>query len=320
MIREATEEYTLSSYEPVHIVEPPVQVTEEMIDAQMAREMARFARFEPAPGPACEGECLQAKMEVLIDGNIEESLSGESVTVVLQRGMQPDGFVEGIEGMQIGEQRSFDFLATSSAAGSLGQPADFHVDIQLLDKRKRVIPELTDEFVRERLSATDRTVEQFRERVRNYLANEQRKKAYERRELLAVEELGRRLTNAIPDTLIENTRDEIETSFMEDLTASGLTLAQFLDQQGMSERQYQMTMMMQARESLRQGFALDALYRHLQIPIDDAMRERALSLLAPGHEDEARQLAENQEGKEMVEIMAKRQAACDWLMETAIFE
>ncbi len=319
MIREATEEYTLSSYEPVHIVEPPVQVTDEMVNAQMAREMARFARFEPACGPACEGECLRAEMKVLVDGELEESLSGESVTVVLQRGMQPEAFVKGIEGMRVGERRSFDFSAASITNPS-APPAAFHVDIHLLDKQRRIIPQLTDEFVRQRLSAKDRTVEQFRQRVRRYLADEQRKKSGERRERLAVEELSHRLMGTIPDALIESARNEIEASFVSDLTASGVTLTQFLNQQGMSERQYQMTMMMQARESLRQGFALDVLYRHVQTPIDDAARERALSLLAPGHEEEARGLCESQEGRDMVEIMAKRQAACDWLMRTAVFE
>lgn len=319
MIREAPEHYRLSSYEPVRIAEPPVQVTEEMVDAQMAREMSRFARFEPALGPACEGECLRAKMEVLVNGEPEEAMSGESVTVVLQRGAQPEGFVAGIEGMRVGERRSFDFSA-ADPADPTGSPAAFHVDIELADKRRRVIPQLTDEFVRARLSATDRTVEQFRERVRRCLADEQGKGIKERRERLAVEELGKRLVGTIPDALIEEARDEIAVSFAADLTSSGLTLHQFLEQQGMSERHYQMTVMMQARESLRQGFALDVLYRHLKTPIDEAARQRALSLLAPGREEEARALCEEREGRDALEITARRQAACEWLMRTAVFE
>ena len=318
MILEAPAHYTLSSYEPVHVAEPAAHVTEEMIEAQLTREMARFARFEEAPGPACEGDCLRANLNITVNGQLAEDVSGQGVTVVLSHDAQPAGFVGGVVGMACGDTRSFDFTATDRT-NPAAPPDAFHVEIELLEKKRRVVPELTDEFVRTRLSEHDKTVGEFRERVRAYLARQLEAENTERREQRAVEELGRRLKESIPDELIEQARDEILDSLTADLTAGGMTLAQFIEQQGMNERRFQMTIMMQARESLRQGFALDALWRHLRLPIDDAARERALEELAPGQTEQARKLCDEQ-GWGPVEAMARRQAACDWLMRTAVFE
>lgn len=318
-MREAQKDFELSTYEPVRVAVAPVRVTDEMVEAQLAREMARFARFEPAPGPAEEGESLRVNMHVAVNGVPEKALCGEGMTVALSRDMEPAGFVEGVAGMRTGERRSFDFTAHDQV--NPGNPPDaFHVDIELLDKRRRVVPDLTDEFVRTRLSAQDATVAQFTERVRAYLADQQRREDEQRREQLACAELSRRLADALPDELIEQTRDDIMESLVADVAASGMTIAQFAEQQGMTERQLQMTILAQARESLRQGFALDVLYRHLGTPIDEAARARALAELAPGHEDEARTRCDERDGWEIVDVMARRLVAKDWLMKTAVFE
>lgn len=308
----------LSSYEPVRVMETPVQVTDEMIEAQLARELARFASFEDAPGAAKEGEVLRVDMTVTVNGQVEPSLTGKDMSVLLSREMEPAGFVEGVTGMLPGEQRSFSFEAADSQNPS-AVPDSFQVQVYLKEKRRRTVPQLTDEFVRERLSQSCRTVGEFREQVRAYLAEQQRRERDARREQLATAELGKRLVGVIPDEQIEEARDGIVESLMADLTASGMTLAQFMQQQGMTERQFQMTVTMQARESIRQGRALDALSEHLGVLVDDAARARALAELAPGNEDEARQRCDEQDGWDIVDTMARRMAARDWLMETAVF-
>lgn len=318
MILEAPIEMTLSSYDPVRVRETPPQVTEEMVDAQLAREMDRFAAYEDAPDGALEGEIMRVDMETLVNGHPEPGLTGNGLTVVLDRGMLPSGFVDGMLGIRPGEERTFDFAAHDSSNPS-GAPDEFHIHVHLHEKRRRTVPRLTDEFVRSRLSERDKTVAQFRARVRAYLEGRQREESLQRREQLAVSELSRRLAQPLPDAMIESTRDDILESLSVEVASRGMTLAQFMQQQGMNERQFQMSIMIQARESLRQGFALDALARHLGVTVDDALRKRALEELAQDNAESARRACEEHGDWNAVDVMARRLAAVDWLMETATF-
>ena len=311
--------FKLSSYEPVHVAVAEASVTEEMMQAQIKREMARFARFEATEEPASENDCVLVNMRTFSNGQFEPSLSGERVTVVLSREQMPSGFVDNVIGMNIGDHREFDFAA-ADVKNPAAVPTEFNVTIDLIDKRRQVVPELTDEFVRKNLSSKDKTVEEFRARVRAYLAQQLKGEDYQRREQLADAELGRRLQGVIADALIERTRDDMIESVRANATYQKLTLSQYISQQGMDERQFQMDVMMQARESLRQGFALDALYEHLQLPVSEADMEKALAELAPGNIELARESFNRNNAWYIVRQMAERFKAHEWLMATAVFE
>ena len=307
--------FELSSYEPVYLHEPPAQVTEEAVNAQIMREMNRFATYEVSDGPVAEGDCVQVNMSTLANGVPEMSLSGDELAIVLSRELMPEGFVAAVEGMNVGDHKEFQFTNKESNQNLV----HYSVAIDVLDKRRRIVPELTDEFVAARLSQEDKTVEQFRNRVRVYLQGQISEGDSARREELADAELGRRLRGAIPDALIERTAADMLESIRANSAAQGLTLSQFIELQGMNEKQFQMTVMMQARESLRQGLALDALFEHLDMQLDEADFDRALTELTPGAEDEARKNFQANDAWFIVRNMAVRLKAHDWLMRTAVF-
>lgn len=307
--------FELSSYEPVYLHEPPAQVTEEAVNAQIMREMNRFATYEKTTGPVVEGDCVQVNMSTLANGVPEMSLSGDALAIVLSRDLMPEGFVSAVEGMNVGDHKEFQFTNRESNQDLV----HYSVAIDILDKRRRVVPELTDEFVSSRLSQTDKTVAEFRQRVRKYLQGQATEGDAARREELADAELGRRLRGAIPDALIERTAADMLDAIRANSAAQGLTLSQFAEMQGMDEKQFQMTVMMQARESLRQGLALDALFEHLGMELADEDYDRALSELAPGAEDDARKNFQDNNAWYIVRNMAARLKAHDWLMRTAVF-
>lgn len=309
----------LSSYDPVHVTYTPAQVTEEMIDTQLKQEMARFARFEPTEVPLAEGDRAVMDMDVEVNGSPAKELSGNNMQLMIAHGMMPEGFIDNVKGMQVGEQRHFTFTAPNPEDPAAG-PDTFVCTVTLHDKRHRTVPELTDEFVQKNLSATDKTVAQFRERVRKFLQQRQGEQDQQTREAVADAELATRLVGTIPDLYIELTSQEIAANVQANLAAQGLTLGQFLQQQKMDTRQFQMSVMQQARDSLRQGLALDALFRHLDLEVTPDDENRALHELAPGYEEEARANFEQNYAWSVVTDMAQRFAAHNWLVSNAVFE
>ncbi len=308
-------EATLSSYEPLYLHAGEQKVTEEQINAQIMREMNRFATYEEAQGGAVEGDCLQVNLSTMANGAPELGLSGDGIAIVLSRDLVPQGLVDGVLGMEIGQHREFEFDNLESDQTLV----HYKVAIDLVDKRRRIVPELTDEFVRTNLSESDKTVEEFRARVAAYLKDHGTDAQREARETAADEEVGKRLQTAIPDALVERAAADMMEAARQNAESQNMTLEQFAQANGMDAQQFSMNVMMQARESLRQGLALDALFAHLGMDLDDEDIARALTELAPGHEEEAKKAFQANDAWFIVQTMARRQCAHAWLMETAVF-
>ena len=312
--------YELSSYEPVHVKVPPVNVTDQMVDSSITQLMESFAAYDPADGPAVEGDYVVASMQVTADGNPAPALSGEKKTVPLTRGMMPDGFIDNVVGMQAGESKTFDFEDTHP--GPQGeQTVAFHVEIEITERRRRVIPALSDQFVAQNLPDAGTTVPELRESVRKMIEEKMAQQNTQQREGRALQELTKRLKGSIPDVYLELMGGEIINRLRSSAASQGMTLEQFMQQQGMDKQNFQMMTMMQARATLRQGFALDAAYRELGLQTEDCDVEQALSEM--GGQDNVETVREHMTSIGawfVVEDLAERYRARRWLMDTTVFE
>ncbi len=308
-------EYELSSYEPVYLHRPDATVTDEQVNAQIIREMNRFATFEDSDEPAAEGDCLQVNMSTLVNGAPDMGLSGDAIAIILSSDVMPKGFVNEVVGMAKGDKKEFSFDNLEK-----GNIVHYRCSVELLDKKVRVVPELTDEFVRTQLSQDDKTVEEFRARVRDYVAKREGEGDPGQLEALADTQLGERLRGAIPDELIERTTRDMMDSIRQNAEASGMTLEEFAKLQGGTSQEFQTNVMMQARESLRQGLALDAVFKHYNMTITDADEKAALTELAPGNEEAARRSLADNDAWYLVINMAMRLKAHNWVMQTAVIE
>ncbi|MBE6466849.1 trigger factor [Denitrobacterium detoxificans] len=315
-------EYELTDYSPVHVKRQSIEITDKMVSLQIAQEMERFASFEQAGGPLEVGDYAMFDMTTQVNGQEAASLSGKNSRIALVKGEMPDGFIDAVVGMMPGDERTFDFTAKLPGAPDGAAPDTFNVRAKLIEKRLRRVPELTDEFVRESMkgAGVGETVESFRaavkERMEAQLAQQQKLQD----ENMVDAELAKRLDANIPDLYLENTHRDILQNMQANLAAQGMTIAQYAQQQGANEQQFSMMIAMQARESLRQGFALDAYFRHMGQEVTDADIEAALHEMTPGHEEQARANFDKNGAWFVVRETAARLKAHNDVVSKAIFE
>ena len=311
--------FELSSYEPVHVKVNDQQLDEQLVETYIQQVLEQHAHWQRPERTVLPGDFILVDMETKLNGQHEEGLSGQHMSIELSFGKMPDAFIDNVKGMEIGDEREFSFTAPRQDAAD-GQVDAFDVQLRLRDVRIKVVPELSDRFVCEALSDSGTTVDEFRENVRNTLRARLGVENEQGREAAADAELASRMTDAIPDVLIERMSRDILASLRRNLEMQNMSLRQYLEREGLDERKFQMSLMSQARDALRQGCALDALFEHLNQPIEDEDIERALQELAPGRLQEARQYFKSNGTWPMVLQMAGRLKAHDWLMQTAIFE
>lgn len=313
--------YELSSYEPVTVKMPAAQVADEAVDNQIAQTMDRFAEYQLAAGDMLEeGDCGMVELHTTKDGQPVKGLSGDNQLVHLERGLMPDGFIDGFIGMKVGETRSFDFDGPKEDAVSAEDVESYHVVATVNDKRRRVVPACTDSFVKKHFSDVASTADGYREKVRADMQKQVDEQVAGQRDAMVDDALARRLQAKIPDIYYEHAQDDILRSLQQQLRRQQMTLEQYIQQQGMQENQFQMMLMMQAASVLKCGFALDALYRHMDDSIDDQDIDAALGKMAPGHEAEARREFDQRDTWFAVREVAERLKAHTYAMATATFE
>lgn len=191
-------------------------------------------------------------------------------------------------------------------AGVVATPAEPNLD------------DLDDEWVAKHIpDDAINTVEQMRSAIRK--AGEQQKSAdFENYKLsVAAAEMAQRLEEEIPADVIEAMSDSMMGELRAQAANQGVTVDDLLSEHGMTEDDMVKRAREEAEGMLRQGLALDAVFRHENLSIEDQDRTAALHAIAPGAEEDAAKQLEESGYAFTIEETASRLRAGRWILEHA---
>ena len=309
--------YELSSYEPVTITVQPFSVSEEEVQRHMDETAEHYAEYVAAdPHPVVKGDSVKVKLVCSEGGKPIPGLTTEGRTYTTGAGYMPDGFDENIIGMNVGETKEFSFEGPS--LNDKGEECTQKVDCvaTVLEIQKKVTPEITDEWVQKYMPMY-KSAEDFRNSIRESLEKQGREQYNDYNRQLAASELAKRFEGSIPDDIYEAMREQLMINVRQTAQQQGKTLDAFIEEQG-GQQQFGMMMMMQIRELLVQGFALDALFRHERLTLNDEDIDAACHLMNPQVNPKMLRQRLEQTGRGfMLREAAERLRANDWLLEHA---
>lgn len=307
-------DYELTSYEPVSITVPPFEIEQAEVEAQIAQIAESYAEFvADEPHPVADGDGFMLALEASQNGEKMENLSTEGRTYLTGMGLMPEDFEKHLIGMNVGETKSFSFALPGAAEGETGDAVDCTVTIK--EMQKKVIPEINDEWVAKNLPMY-RDAAALRGGINDRLTADRRAQ-YEAYKLqVAAAELAKRFQGRIADEVYEAMQKTLLANMRGQLQQQGIPFEQFVQSQG-GEQQFGMLMMMQTREMLVQGYALDALFRHEKLTLTDEDIEAACRSMNPQNpEATRREMEENGRGFALREA-AERMKANQWLLDHA---
>lgn len=309
--------YELSSYEPVTITVQPFSVSEEEVQRHMDETAEHYAEYVAAdPHPVVKGDSVKVKLVCSEGGKPMPGLTTDGRTYTTGAGYMPDGFDENIIGMNVGETKEFSFEGPS--LNDKGEECTQKVDCvaTVLEIQKKVTPEITDEWVQKYMPMY-KSAEDFRNSIRESLEKQGREQYNDYNRQLAASELAKRFEGSIPDDIYEAMREQLMINVRQTAQQQGKTLDAFIEEQG-GQQQFGMMMMMQIRELLVQGFALDALFRHERLTLNDEDIDAACHLMNPQVNPKMLRQRLEQTGRGfMLREAAERLRANDWLVEHA---
>ena len=133
---------------------------------------------------------------------------------------------------------------------------------------------------------------------------------------VAASELGKRFQGKIEDAVYEAMRDMLLASMRAQVSAQGMSFDDFVASQG-GDQAFNMMLMLQTREMLVQGYALDAVFRHEKLTINDDDILAVCATMSPQDPQAIkRQMDEEGRGFALRE-MAERNKANQWVLDHA---
>lgn len=223
---------TLGSLEGIVVERPSVDVRDDDVDRAIRSMLEENASMSAVTGrPVRENDVLVAEVSITVEGEPQ----GEVKRSLIRMGRNIPGFDEAVLGMEIGEERTFELTYPDDAEDKnlSGKKARFTV--KLLAINERVVPELNDQWVQNNTSFA--SVEELRANVRKSMEEDVRKQADRIALQRILDELQRRSEVHFPPVLLEERIKEEYNRLAEALAQEGLTVDEYMRQNGISDEE-----------------------------------------------------------------------------------
>ncbi|HET9092923.1 MAG TPA: trigger factor [Acidimicrobiales bacterium] len=299
---------SVAGYEGLQVTVPSPVASEEEVDRRIDRLRDQFAQLNDVDREAREGDVVTIDVSATRDGEPVEDLSTTDFVYELGSAMVAPGVDEKLAGAKAGD------IVEVEAPDAPGGPAMLKVLVKGV--REKVLPEADDDWASE-ASEFD-TLEELRADVRQQLGTVHRLQAtYALREGV-VAELSKLVDEEIPETLVAEELERLQSNFVSRLSERKITLEQYLEATGQEVDGLVAELRGQAVEQVRADLALRALAEAEGIEVSD--EEVAAEITAYAESigrpvaTVARQFAETA-GLERLRSEIRNSKAVTWLVE-----
>jgi trigger factor len=269
---------TLPAFDPgdlatIELRRIPSTVGEEAVDNAMDRLRQRAARYEPVEGRGvADGDTVVVDLERADPGAKPER--HENVNIELGAKANPPGFDQQLLGLEPGAAKTFTIHYPEDHAIAELAGKDVNYSISLKNIKRRVIPDLDDEFAKD--LGEFATLADLRQRVREDLEHEARHSSEHELRASLMKQLATRLPFEVPQSLVDREMDRRVEEFARRLMAQNIDPREAsIDWKAFRESQREA-----GREAVASALVLDELARREQLDPSEAEVEREIDRYA----------------------------------------
>ncbi len=211
--------FDLGTYSSVQLRKPTPSLEDDAVDRALDRLRERAARYEPVEGRTVEiGDTVVVDLRRELPGEDDET--HEDVSIDLGASANPPGLDEELTGLKVGDSKTFTLRYPDDYANTdlAGTSVAYSVTVKGL--KRRVVPELDDEFARDLGDFDD--LDALRTRVEEDLRREAELKAERDVRADLLKQVAAWVTFDVPDALIDRELDRRIEEFARRLIDQGI--------------------------------------------------------------------------------------------------
>lgn len=259
----------LQEYKGLEVVKEEVVVSEEDIEKEINRVLANSAELEVVE----EGKLEKGNVAVFdfcgrVDGEEFEGGKAENYSLEIGSGQFIPGFEDQMVGMEIEEEKVLKVKFPEQYQENLaGKDAEFTV--KLHEIKKRVLPELNDDFVKGLEIEGVETVDAYKVMVKDNLTNEKVEASKNKFEDDALTLLCEKNPVVIPQEMIDAEVDNRVKKLESQASQYGFPVDVFLKYQGIeSVDQYKELLVPGVKTTIQEELIFDAIVKAEKVKLD----------------------------------------------------
>ncbi len=285
-------EITLPSFDGFEVEDVRFEVTDEIVDDELRRAVERNARMVEIDDRAIEEEDLVNINYVgRIDGEVFEGGQDEDVDLHIGSGTFIEGFESGLIGKNVGDEVELNLVFPEDyhAADVAGKDVVFEVKVNAI--RKRELPEVNDEFIKD-ISEFD-TVDEYKEDVRKRLTEDFANQEQQQKEHLAVTTYADMVEVDIPEGMIRAQLNEELQKMDLQMNQSGLSLDQYMQFTNSTIDDLLDHLRPQAEQAVKQRLVLETIAKEQAFEITEEEIEEEIMRIADLYSNNDKELRES---------------------------
>lgn len=307
----------ITGYEGLQITVPVPAVAETDVDAQVDGLRERFGDLEDSAAPLKSGDYAQLNIKGYVHDEEVPGLTASDFLYEIGSDLVSPKLDAELDGRRPGDIVRFNDVLGERWGERAGQEVSFQVLVK--ETKRKVLPELTDEWVKE-ASEFD-SLEDLRSDIRNRMDMVRRIQGQVALRERLLDTVGGLVDIDMPDALVNEEMERRLHSIIHRLSEQGATIEQYLTATGTTEEQLVATVREQAMSAVKADLALRAVVAQEELTVSDEEVDAEIVRLAEGSKVKPAQLRKEIErgrGLEAVRSELSRGKALQFLVDHAV--
>ncbi len=261
-------EVTVDAYTGLKIKKFEYNVSDADVDAEVRKLLERDAKDNEVSDRPCKlNDTVNIDFSGSVDGEKFPGGTADGYDLVLGSGSFIPGFEDGVVGLKVGESKDVNvkFPDDYSAENLKGKDAVFTVKLNKITEK--LLPELTDEYVKNHAGAA--TVEEYKKTTRERLEKNAESRGRDETENSIISEICKHAKAEIPDAMIESEIDRAVQDFGYRLMYQGLKLDDYLKYMGISMNDFRAQYKESAEKRVLSQLVIDKIVRDKNFTADE---------------------------------------------------
>ena len=295
------------------------EITDEQVEQVIAELREQQATLRPIDERgAQQGDIASVKFTGTIDGEPFEGGSADRLPVVIGEDRMIPGWEEQLVGMEIGATKGFDITFPDDYRVEELRGKQAHFEVELLDLREKVLPEVTDEFAQ---SVGDvKTVDELRAEIRD--AMEKRAEA-EARHAFGDRIIDFAVSNAtveLPEVMVANEVEIMRDELQARLAQQRIGLDQYLALAKQSPEELTAELREPAERRVKTLLVLSAIAEKEGIDASDEEIQAEIEdqLARYGEDPKLREYLTSRRGRSYLRMTIRNRTLVDTLIDRAL--
>ena len=237
-----------------------VNIDDAAVSGTLDRLRERAARFEPVEGrPVADGDAVVMHLDRKGPG--DDADHHDDVTANIGAAGNPPGFDANLIGLNAGDSKTFTIHFPDDYPAEEFRGADVEYSVTVKEIKKRVLPDLDDEFAKD-LGEFD-SLEALRTRVRADMTAEAEEHARRHTRAELLKQLAQRISFELPPSLIDREMDRRMEEFARQLMQQNIDPREA----GIDWGQFREAQREAARDTVGSALVLDEIARRENITV-----------------------------------------------------